>query len=449
MSKVKTRGAYLEKNNHEFFYLADTAWLLLMQLRKEEAEYYFKTRAKQGFNGVEFVLIPEFDSLHIPNVYGEVPLKSFHETIIPNEKYFEFARWCVKTANHYGLTVGLYPTWGDKVNKRSGVGPEIFTPDNTYNYAKFVSDYFADLDIIFFLGGDKNPETEKHYKVFEEFVRGLRDGKSKDCLISYHVKGGYCSNDFFNEKQWLDFSIYQSGHTKYCLAESDRMKVDHFSPRSYDYAKKEISRKYVKPFLNGEPAYENHPQMYVDENGEWKPIRNPEMIYFTDYDVRKDAYWSVFYGASGFTYGANDIWQFTGEKTPIKAPSLSMTSWKIAMTLPGATQLQYLKNLLGHFADFQRKNAQHLLIKQSLLSPDAHIVVCEYDNKTILAYVPVEQSFKIDTSNIKSSKIKYSWYDPKNGLVSKYYVILNDGKIEFNSPMALDQVLIIEEYKDE
>ena len=420
-----------------------------MQLKKEDIEYYFQTRSEQGFNGVEFVLLPEFDSLHTPNAYGDLPLDSYNDKIIPNERFFEFARWCVQKANHYGLTVGLYPTWGDKVNKRSGIGPEIFTPNNTYDYAKFVSDYFADLDIIFFLGGDKNPETEKHYKIYDEFVRGLRDGKSKDCLISYHVKGGYCSNDFFNEKEWLDLSVFQSGHTKYCLAESDRMKVDHYSPKSYDYARKKINRKYLKPFLNGEPAYENHPQMFVNEKGEWLPIRNPEMIYFNSYDVRKDAYWSVFYGASGFTYGANDIWQFTGEKIPIKAPSLSMTSWKIALTLPGATQLIYLKNLLARFGDFQRKNAQYLLIEQELKNPDAHIAICEYENKVILAYVPIEQIFKVDTSNIKSHRIRFAWYDPKNGLTTKYVVIPNNKTIEFRSPIGLDKVLIIEEYSDE
>ena len=444
MEYIRTRGYFFEKEEQEYFYLSDTAWMLLTNLTKEEIEYYFKTRASQGFNAVQFVLLPEFDGLKKPNMYGDVPLLKYDDGIEVNMKYFKFARWCVQKANEYGLTVGLFPTWGDKVNKRSGTGPEIFNEKNTYDYAKFVSDYFAKLDIIFFLGGDKNPETNKHFKVFNEFARGIRDGKSGQTLMSYHVKGGYCSNDFYNQEQWLDFSVYQSGHTKYTLSKSDRMKFDHFSPTSYMYAKKENEREIIKPFLNGEPAYENHPQMCVDEKGVWRPIRDPELIFFTDYDVRKDAYWSVFYGASGFTYGANDIWQFTSEKSSCYAPSLSMTSWKVALQLPGATQLQYLRKLLTKFKSFSREVAQDLLVNQEKSEADSQIVVCTDYRKYIMAYTPVEQKFSIDISKLPDTKLCYYWFDPKNGEESKRIAINKKEVLDVISPVGLDYVLIIE-----
>ena len=39
-----------------------------------------------------------------------------------------------RKANSLGLYVGLLPTWGDKWNKKWGVGPEIFTPANAEAY---------------------------------------------------------------------------------------------------------------------------------------------------------------------------------------------------------------------------------------------------------------------------------------------------------------------------
>lgn len=449
MSLIKVNQSFFEKDKQEFFYLADTAWQLLKNLTREEVDYYLKVRAYQGFNVVQFVLLTEFDGLRSPNAYGDLPLLKYDEEIIPNPKYFEFAKWCVQKANDYGITVGLFPTWGDKINKRSGTGPEIFTEKNTYSYAKYVSDYFAGLDIVFFLGGDKNPETDRHYKVFEEFARGLRDGKSGQSLISYHVKGGYCSNDFYNQSKWLDFSVYQSGHTKYTLSKSDRMKFDHFSPTSYNYANKERNREIIKPFMDGEPAYENHPQMYVNENGVWGPIRNPELIFFTDYDVRKNAYWSTFYGAAGFTYGANDIWQFTNLSSNQKiAPSLAMTSWKIALYLPGATQLHYLKKLLEEFDDFSRCSSQQLLINQQGNQPEDQIAVCTDYNHYIMAYTPIEQEFMIDVSIFQNYRISYCWFDPRNGIKTNKIYQNNINHIHVKSPVGLDYVLIIMKEKE-
>ena len=60
-----------------------------------------------------------------------------------------------------------------------------------------------------------------------------------------------------------------------------------------------------KPVVNGEPAYE--------EIGIWFNPANPR---HDDYEIRKQAYWSVFAGAFGHTYGNNNIWQMNREDEP-------------------------------------------------------------------------------------------------------------------------------------
>ncbi len=59
---------------------------------------------------------------------------------------------------------------------------------------------------------------------------------------------------------------------------------------------------------------------------------------------RKFAYWSLFAGAHGHTYGCHDIWQFLGpDRAPITA---AQTPWKAALDLPGAGQMRHARALL-------------------------------------------------------------------------------------------------------
>ncbi len=80
--------------------------------------------------------LAEFDGLHAPNSYGEIPLDNDDPTK-PREAYFKHVDYIIDLANKYGLAIGFLPTWGDKLWKSTwGKGPEIFTPDNAKNYSK-------------------------------------------------------------------------------------------------------------------------------------------------------------------------------------------------------------------------------------------------------------------------------------------------------------------------
>lgn len=62
-----------------------------------------------------------------------------------------------------------------------------------------------------------------------------------------------------------------------------------------------------KPTLDAEPNYEDHP---VDPWPKWDEKKG----YFTEYDVRKQCYRSVFAGGCGVTYGHHGVWQFYSER---------------------------------------------------------------------------------------------------------------------------------------
>ena len=127
--KVSENHRYLvTEDGRPFFWLGDTAWELFHRATREDAERYLKNRAALRFTVIQAVALAEFDGLTVPNAYGHTPLHD-NDPTQPDEQYFTHVDWIVAKANALGLYVGFLPTWGDKWNKKWGVGPEIFTPE--------------------------------------------------------------------------------------------------------------------------------------------------------------------------------------------------------------------------------------------------------------------------------------------------------------------------------
>ena len=71
-----------------FFYMADTGWELFHALDESEADWYFKTRAEQGFNVIQAVALAELDGINTLNAIGELPFRNL-EKMRPNPQYFK------------------------------------------------------------------------------------------------------------------------------------------------------------------------------------------------------------------------------------------------------------------------------------------------------------------------------------------------------------------------
>lgn len=261
-----------------FFYLGDTAWELFHRLSREEADIYLRDRAAKRFTVIQAVVLAEFDGLTVPNHYGDLPLHD-NEVTRPNEAYFEHIDHVVDRAGSLGLHIGMLPTWGDKVNQKWGVGPEVFTSENALTYGQFLGTRYRDEQIIWILGGDRPCENERHYAVWRAITEGLRRGDHGKHPITYHPMGEMTSAQFFHNDPWLDFNMLQSGHSARNVANYEMIE--------HDYA-----REPIKPCLDGEARYEDHPINWDPKNG-----------WFDDHDVRQAAYWAVFAGAFGHAYG--------------------------------------------------------------------------------------------------------------------------------------------------
>ena len=270
-----------------FFWLADTAWELFHRCDREEAEMYLKKRASQGFNVVQAVALAELDGLNSPNPYGQTPLLE-NDPVRPNEAYFEHVDYIIRKAEENGMYVALLPTWGDKVNTKSwGVGPEVFDSENARVFGEWLGSRYKEFDnIIWIIGGDRNPrEDSGDIAIWNNMAEGIAAtaGGYANTLMSFHPQpkedGG--SSTWFHEEPWLDFNMHQTGH---CANQG-----------TYSHISNDYELQPIKPVLDGEPLYEDHPNCFNAK----------ELGHSAARDIRRIMYWNVFAGAFGQTYGCH------------------------------------------------------------------------------------------------------------------------------------------------
>jgi hypothetical protein len=106
---------------------------------------------------------------------------------------------------------------------------------------------------------------------FLAMARGLRQGDGGAHLQTFHPPGGAGSSQWFQADDWLDFNLRQNGHQAEFTGRYDQTKAD------YDKAP-------VKPVLDGEPIYEDHPVFFEAK----------KFGHSTASDVRRPLYWDLF-----------------------------------------------------------------------------------------------------------------------------------------------------------
>jgi hypothetical protein len=119
----------------------------------------------------------------------------------------------------------------------------------------------------------------------------------------------------------------------------------------YQNTRIDYDRTPIKPVLDGEPIYEDHPVRF----------RPAEEGHSIAYDVRRPLYWNLFTGAFGHTYGHHSVWQMwqpdrspVNNRDPRSAPAghwmwqpgrspvnNPLMPWYEAIDQSGAGQMQY------------------------------------------------------------------------------------------------------------
>jgi hypothetical protein len=411
-----------------FFYLGDTAWELFHRLNRDDVDYYLTTRAEQRFTVIQAVVLAEMNGLTVPNPYGDVPLIDL-DPARPNEAYFTHVDYVVQRAGELGVIIGMLPTWGSWAVREEHPLLEnhcIFTPENALTYGQFLGNRYKDAgNIIWILGGDRFVQDERHLAVLRGMAHGLAQGDGGSHLRSFHPRGGRSSAEDLHDEEWLDFNMLQSGHAGRDTA-------------NYAMIEQDYARTPVKPCMDGEPRYEDHPVMGPG----WKSWEG----YFDDYDARKAAYWAVFAGAHGHTYGCHPVWQMLGPGRDVV--NNARRPWYEAVHLPGACQMQHVRALIESRPFVERIPDQAVLCSDNTV-PAAHMQATRgSDGSYLMVYVPVAgQQVTVRLDVLSGEEVCGWWYDPRNGSVHAHHETYEPtGTRVFESPAeGPDWVLVLDD----
>ena len=435
--KISTNQRYFtDQNGNPFFWLGDTGWLLFSKLDRSEAEQYLEDRRKKGFDVVQVMVL---HTVSAANVYGDSALVNknvAHPLVTDGNKfsdtgqydYWDHVDYIIDLAAKKNLYMAMVPVWGNNV--KSGAVSRA----DAASYAKWLADrYKSKWNIIWLNGGDiRGTDSTATWNIIGSTLK-TNDPKH---LVTFHPFGRTSSSEHFHKQDWLDFNMFQSGHRSYDL---DTSKTEHrFGPDNYKFVNIDYDLQPTKPTLDGEPSYELIPYGLHDTT---KP-------YWQAHDMRRYAYWSVFAGAAGHTYGHNSVMQM--HKPSDKGSAYgSKKYWNNALNDNGARQMIFLKKLILSKPYFDRVPDQSLIAGEQ--GEKYNYLVATRGNDYAFIYDYTGKPFEVRMGKITGSSVKASWYDPRNGTKKSIGSFSNKGFKKFDPPGEQkdgnDWVLILESVK--
>ncbi|MBN1123751.1 MAG: glycoside hydrolase family 140 protein [Sedimentisphaerales bacterium] len=430
--QVSSNGRFLvHGGGTPFFWMGDTAWQLIHDLTRQEIEFYMANRAWKGFTVIQTVVLAELRGLEEPNRQGHFALKDKDPTkpIVeegPDNDYWDDVEFVLKTARENGLYVGLLPTWGRYVtsNWQNGLVDGIFNESNALEYGQFVGKRFREYDnIIWIIGGDRAAPTDASRAIWRALARGITIGAAgkedySKTLMTYHTSGPGASWWFFNDEKWLDIRACQSGHGR--------------SSFNWQFIQIGYSIKPIKPVLDLETAYPG-----------FRHGRPPTIA--TDDHARRGAYWSVFAGACGHTYGHHSIWQMYDPIRPGVADPKQY--WYEVLDIPSAFQMGYLRNLMESRPFITATPDQSMIVTEQN-HVDDYIEALRSDG-FIMVYTPTGKTFTLRMGKLRCKALIAWWFDPRKGEETKIGIVENKGVQSFDPPgsegFPNDQVLVLDD----
>jgi hypothetical protein len=400
--------SFIQGKNKNFLWLGDTGWELL-KLKKEDISFYLQTRAEQGFTVIQGPVLIQFKNNElIADAYGNYPLTDKRNLETINSAYFTYVDYIVQQAAEHGLYVALVPFWAEGITQYDSV--------SLYNFGKELGKkYILNNNVIWVCGGEAAGKIKP--ELINALAKGLYAGHIGKNLMTVHPVskassslGRYSSFDgindyyYFHHETWLSFNMVNSGQ--------------HKDYPNYDLITRDVQQQPFKPVIEVGCFYEDHP--------DWETKDNPDAYRSQAIDVRKSAYWAIFSGAAGFTYGHHAVWQFYNQGDEAKN-AIPTVNWKDALKQPGAEQIKHLSNLLHSRPFPQAFPDRTLLISNSDTANNGSrkIRIMRDGNRFfkdatfIMVYVPSSQQVKINTEAIPHKKINAWWFNPRTGVAEK------------------------------
>jgi hypothetical protein len=129
--------------------------------------------------------------------------------------------------------------------------------------------------------------------------------------------------------------------------------------------------------------------------------------------VRRAAYWSVFAGSFGHTYGHRSFiaWMRKGETFKYGAH----IPWYESLDAPGANQIRHLRNLMESNSLIDHVPDASLLADAGPRGKGHLQATRASDGSAALVYSPLGKPIPVQLDKFSTGRIAASWFDPRTG----------------------------------
>jgi hypothetical protein len=386
-----------------FLIRGDTAWSLIADLTREDADRYLRDRRARGFNTILVSLIEHRFATNAPaNAYHEQPFRGqpfetlaglttllsaepltpygtalatlFADFTSPNEAYFAHADWILRRAAEQGFLVLLTPSYVGYHGGPHGWYRAMVAngPDRLRQYGEYLGRRYRDFDNILWVhGGDYDPPRK-------DLVRAIAEGIATFDPRALHTAHGApetAALEYWQGEPWLGVNnVYTYGPV-------------------YAQALEQYARPEGMPFFLIESAYENEHDA-------------------TEQRLRMQAYQAVLSGAAGQVFGNNPIWRFGG-------PGLypAPVAWQQSLDSRGARSMTYLGDLLDTVPWWLLvPDMGNTLLSEGHGAEENRAVAARAaDQSFAILYLPSDRGITVDLAQLAGPEVKARWYDPANG----------------------------------
>lgn len=414
--KVSENNRFLQyADGTPFFWLGDTGWLLPQRLDQDESAAYLSRASEAGFNVVQVQVLNAVPSVNAYGQYSNNPQDPWNFSCfdysskgkenVPTSSspsnpltvsYWDNMDYIIRQAERNDIYIGMVCIWGGLVKGGS------IDVEGAKAYGKFLAERYKDFpNIIWIMGGDIQGDIKPDvWNALAQTIKSI----DKKHLMTFHPRGRYTSAKWWAEAEWMDFHMYQSGHRAYGqrMGNKDYPIPDNTEEDCWMYVDSTWTYQPLKPVLDGEPSYEDIPMgLHFPDGPRWKA-----------HDVRRYAYWDVFAGAFGHTYGHNAIMQMVKPGVKVAYSSTSKL-WYEAQEDEGYQQMKYVKALMLTFPFFERIPDQKIIAKDNGTRYDRLIATRGRDY--LLIYNYTSRDMIIDLTKISGKNKNVWWMDASTG----------------------------------
>jgi hypothetical protein len=384
---ISENGRFLvDSSGAPFLYNADTAWFVMDRLSVGQYRDYLDDRAAKKFNVIQVMAPWNHD---VNNYYGEPPFLKHADLSTPNEKWWDRLDSFADMAAERGMAVNITALW---LGYRGQEWFEVLTQNDLRKcrqFGRFLGKRYRNRrNVIFTIGGDHDPQDR--YPLLNQIALGIKDVIPKR-LLTAHAWEDKLASDVYGSASWLDLN---SVYTYF-----PRWNANH---HVYALCLEAFNRMPSKPFILIESGY---------EKGSIPGVVRVELS-----DIRREVYWSILCGSTGFAYGNSDIWPFR-------------PNWAQAMNDPGASQVRRAYELLSGYAwhTLVPDQDHSLLIDgygkfnagKTVGGDDYAMAACAADGTFAMVYVPNTgagtRTMRMDTKKLSVDPVRATWFNPVDG----------------------------------